>query len=232
MMPAAPRASARGQWAGRRLALVVANRRSWVHACSAALVACGGTVAPPDATVHALTEAMGRGDCDAILSLAHDDGTWDRAACESDLASLRAQAAAMEVAEAPEVVALLPVTSATSASLTRVGRRWRLAAPVATTIAPATPLDALHGLLQAIEAGGASEITRWMTTEQAATWGTDLETVRAAIAQVGSAEVSVYGQSAAVTVGEVTVRLLLGRDGWRVSGIDLPVPYDAYYEDW
>lgn len=218
------------------------------HVAATALALCAFGVAPssgcapriarPEAVVDSWVSAIGQSNWNAAYDLLDADarGAMDResfaAWCEQNEEQLRAQA--VRLAEAvdssdAQVHAALPLDSARDASLVWVNGRWYFASDVPLLEGGDTPQESLVALAALLRSPAMLDVLAVLSDTMRTRYVDEIDAVAEALTSGASSDVVVFGDSASVTVGELTVRLRREDGIWRLDSVQQPTGYGYGY---
>lgn len=199
---------------------------------------CASAVAPPEDAVLVYVDALERGDCQRAarsLTSSTDADAW-AASCEEHLALYQRQALAIRDAlasEAPQVSARLRVDRLRSVSLAHQDGAWFVAEPVALLDGASTPGASMAALAAALESDAVIQILSLLGDDLRAQYLAEIGALSDALVSGGTADMYVYGDTASVELGGVTIRLAREGGAWRVTGVEQAGVYDPmYYDEW
>lgn len=204
----------------------------------APLSGCAPRVARPDAVVESWVAAIRQRNWDAAFELLGEDaraamdretfGLW----CEQHEAQLADQAARLAdalAANTTEVHAALPLDSARDAELRWVGGRWFFSNDIPLLEGGDTPQESLVALAALLRSPAMSDVLAVLSETMRSRYIGEIDAVADALASGASSDVSVFGDHASVTVGELTVRLRREDGIWRIDGVQQQNDYDYGY---
>lgn len=198
-------------------------------------VGCASTVPSPESVVDAYVSAIEAGDCGAAFgTLAAGPETEDEfiARCREDLDLLRVEARQIAAAGAPEVFASVPLDPVREVRLVHVSGAWHLAEPPPVP-GGTTPMDAIADAIAALEDPAVRAAMDSLGGSLASGTAGDVDALLEALSETPEAALTLYGETATVTVGDITLRLQLEDGTWRLAGVDQPFRYDPYdYDAW
>ena len=151
-------------------------------------------------------------------------------------ALMQAQAVAIRDAlavSAPRVSAELPVDRVRSVELVYEDDRWRFARNVPLIEGSDDPVSSMGALAAALQSDAVADLLAMLSDDLRAQFVSEIAAITDALTEFEGSEVSVFGDSASVTIGEVTIRMVRQDGSWRVSAVEQPYVYDDYYyEEW
>ena len=79
-----------------------------------------------------------------------------------------------------------------------------------------------------------AQLLELLSTELRARYMTEIGTLVTALDEASAYTLSVYGDTASATVGEITIRLVREGGAWHVSAVEQPYGFgdEYYYEGW
>lgn len=218
----------------------------FVRITALALALCAGcatTVEPPERAVAAYVDAVRAGEWGRAYRLLGEDARDGMTAaeyrefCADNEELVRTQAEAIGAAldaSAPRVMATVPVDRLRNVSLEHDGGRWFLAEGVPLATGADTPVASMEQLAAALDSEGVTQLLALLSEDMRARYMAEIDAIVDALARTDASALAVYGDSASVEVGEITIHLVREAGAWHVSDVEQPYAYDDdyYYEDW
>jgi hypothetical protein len=199
--------------------------------------ACAPRLSRPEAAIDQWTDAVARGQWDAAYDLLAPEarggltreefGEW----CDANAERLRAQAdrvrTARTVSEA-DVRAWLPLDAARDAELVWLDGRWFLARDLPLAEGGDSPQESLAGLSALLRSEAMQDVLAILSGRTRQRFVDELTAIADALAQGAAADVSIYGDTASVAVGDLTLRLRREAGVWKLESVQQPYSYDYY----
>lgn len=227
-----------GSLAGPPAPHTVSIRIPLLLCLASVLGGCASSVAPAEDAVLAYVDALERGDCQRAarsLSRRADVEGW-AASCEEHLTLYQRQATAIREslrAESPQVTARLRVDRLRSVRLEHRDGAWFVAEPVALLDGAETPVASMAALAAALESDAVVQILSLLGEDLRAQYVAEIGALSDALVSGGAADMYVYGDTASVELGGVTIRLAREGGSWRVTSVEQAGVYDQmYYDEW
>ncbi len=210
---------------------------------AASLAGCSAaTVAAPDDAIDAWVSAVERGNWDRAWELLSQDGRRGRSQAEfrqwaaANADALRAEAEGLRVARESKVAAVrawIPLDAAHDVELTWSDGRWFLAENMPLLGGADTPMQAMSAVAALIESPELESLLRVMGPSLRARYEAELSALSAALIAGAGQEVVVNGDTATVSIDELTFRLVRVDGAWMLDGINQLYDYNNYdYYDW
>ncbi|MFT6399467.1 MAG: hypothetical protein ACJAYU_004234 [Bradymonadia bacterium] len=204
--------------------------------------ACATRVAAPENTMIAYADAVDRGDWSQVYGLVGDEIRRGLSEvefaefCASNEALLSEQASAIrgsvERGET-EVHASIPVDRIRSVDTTYVGESWRLTEQVPLLDGADTPVESMSALAAALQSDGVVQLLSLLSDDAEDRYLAEIDAIVEALLDSDERALSVYGDSASISIGEITINLVKESGSWHVSSVAQPPTYDSYYyDDW
>ncbi len=202
--------------------------------------ACATRVAAPENTLIAYTEAVERGDWVQAYRLVGDEirrgMTADEFAefCESNETLLVEQARSIRSSVdrgETEVTASVVVDRIRSVDAVYVGDSWRLAEQVPLLDGADTPIASMSALSAALQSDGVVQLLSLLSEDAEDRYLAEIDAIVGALLDSEESDLSVYGESASISIGEITINLVKESGSWHVSSVAQPPTYDSYYYD-
>lgn len=204
--------------------------------------ACATRVAAPENTLVAYAEAVERGDWGQAYRLVGDEirrgMNSDEFAdfCASNEALLTEQARAIRESVGrgeTEVHASVPVDRIRSVEATYVGDSWRLSEQVPLLDGADTPVASMSALAAALQSDGVVQLLSLLSEDAEDQYLAEIDAIVEALLDSEERDLSIYGDSASISIGEITISLVKESGSWHVSSVAQPPSYDSYYyDDW
>lgn len=198
--------------------------------------ACAHRAPSPDRTLANLARAAQNGDCRDIWRQLDETARGGRSIdefetwCEEHDELFAAQGRALEHAlrtRQTDVVARLPIDSSRYVTTVHEGGRWYLDGHVALPFGGDTPLEAALNLAALVEGDGMQAMFAMLSPTLRDIYSAEARTLAQSLRD-GVADIVIYGETATVSVGDITIRFVVDEGLWRVDSI-AQTYYDDYY---
>ncbi|MFT5992568.1 MAG: hypothetical protein ACI82G_001566 [Bradymonadia bacterium] len=197
----------------------------------------GNAVAPATNVVDSYTRAVERADWPAAYALlgreAHGGVSEQEYVtfCQANQAALQQQArdiAAARRARGVTTSAELPIDGARTLSLVHQEGGWRLNEQVPLPLGSDTPVAALASLASVADSDAFSALLSGFDDALADRYLAELRVLARLFEDGSRADVQVHGDSATVTIDQVTLQMTRTDGSWRVTSIDSVGYYNDY----
>lgn len=156
--------------------------------------------------------------------------------CDENAVLLEEQARSIESAvERGEVSvqAEVPLDRVRSVEAVHVDGRWLLADQVPLLDGTDSPTDSMSALAAALNSDGVVQLLSLLSEDAEGRYLAEIDAIVEALLEAGERQLSVYGDSASVSIGEITINLIRESGAWQVSSVTQPYSYDSYdYDYW
>jgi hypothetical protein len=204
--------------------------------------ACANRVETPENTLVAYVNAVENRDWRRAYALVGPDVQRGMSTaefvefCEENASLLSDQASHIEDAVARGQVSVraeLPLDRVRSVDTLHVEGRWLLADQVPLLDGSDSPTDSMSALAAALQSDGVVELLSLLSEDAEGRYLAEIDAIVEALIDAGERQLSVYGDTASISIGEITISLIRESGAWQVSSVSQHDSYDSYdYYDW
>lgn len=209
---------------------------SSVLAITLATSSCANRVESPEDVLTAYAQAVESTDWRRIYEIVGADVRRGMTLeefeeyCDENLEFLQEQARQIQALHPDDVAvtARVPVGRIREVETVHVDGRWRLVDQVPLLDGADTPTESMSALASALQSDGVIELLSLLSEDAEDRYLAEIDALVEALLDADERRLSVFGDSATVSIGEITISLVREDGAWQVSSVAQPPSYDAY----
>ena len=205
-------------------------------AIALATSACASRVGTPEDTLNAYANAVDARDWRRVYDLVGPEVRRGMspdefsAYCASNEELLLEQARQLRTLRPEDVTitASMAVDRVRDVEAVHVDGRWALTDQVPLLDGTDTPTESMSALAAALQSDGVVQLLSLLSEDAEDRYLSEIDAIVEALLDAEERQLDVFGDSATVSIGEITISLIREDGAWQVSTIAQPPSYDAY----